>query len=54
MTTQDGAWRREGLCLVQELVDARRYAEGRGIRLVVDSRRVLEQAKVLIDITRTT
>ena len=36
--------------LVRQLVNARRYAEGRGIRVTVKSRRALEQAKTLIDI----
>ncbi len=35
--------------LVSELVSAKRYAEGRGIRLEVRSRRVLDQAKMLLD-----
>lgn len=39
---------------VAELVNARRYAEGRGIRIEVKSRRVLEQAKVLTDIKHRT
>jgi hypothetical protein len=38
--------------VVQELVNARRYAEGRGIRLEVKSRRAVEHAKVLLDIKR--
>ena len=36
--------------LVQELVDARKYVEGRGIRIEVKSRRALENAKILLDI----
>jgi len=36
--------------LVEELVNARRFAEGRGIRIAVKSRRALEQAKILLDI----
>lgn len=36
--------------LVTELVHARRYAEGRGIRIAVKSRRALEHAKTLMDI----
>jgi len=38
--------------LVRELVQARRYAEGRGIQIEVKSRRSLEYAKALIDIKR--
>ena len=40
--------------LVQQLVNARRYVEGRGIRLEVKSRRVLEHAKALLDIKQRT
>lgn len=40
--------------LVQQVVNAKRYVEGRGIRLEVKSRRVLEQAKALLDIKRST
>lgn len=40
--------------LVAELVNARRYAEGRGIRIAVKSRRALEQAKILLEIKQTT
>lgn len=36
--------------LVQELVGARRYVEGRGIQIVVKSRRALAHAKLLLDI----
>ena len=36
--------------MVRELVNARKYAEGRGIRFDVKSRRALEHAKLLIDI----
>lgn len=36
--------------LVAELVAARKFAEGRGIRIAVKSRRALEQAKRLLDI----
>lgn len=40
--------------LVAELVNARRYVEGRGIRITVKSRRALEQAKILLDIKQAT
>lgn len=40
--------------LVAELVNARRYAEGRGIRIPVRSRRALEQAKILLAIRQIT
>ncbi|MHB1312040.1 MAG: DUF3788 family protein [Gemmatimonadaceae bacterium] len=40
--------------LVQELVDARKYAEGRGIRIEVKSRRALEHALILLDIKQAT
>jgi hypothetical protein len=36
--------------LVRQLVDARKYAEGRGIRIDVKSRRALENAKILLDV----
>lgn len=36
--------------LVQQLVDAKRYVEGRGIRIEVRSRRALEHAKILLDV----
>jgi hypothetical protein len=36
--------------LVQQLVNARKYVEGRGIRIEVKSRRTLEHAKMLFDI----
>jgi len=36
--------------VIDELVTARKYAEGRGIRIAVTSRRALEQAKALLDI----
>lgn len=36
--------------LVQQLVDAKKYMEGRGIRIEVKSRRALENAKILLDI----
>ena len=38
--------------LILELVQARKYAEGRGIRVEVKSREALEHAKILIDIKR--
>jgi len=38
--------------VVQSLVNAKRYVEGRGIRLEVTSRRVLGYAKQLLDIKR--
>jgi len=36
--------------LLDELLGARKFAEGRGIRIAVKSRRALEQAKRLLDI----
>ncbi|MEX0737146.1 MAG: DUF3788 family protein, partial [Bacteroidota bacterium] len=36
--------------LIRQLVTARKYVEGRGIRVEVKSRRALEQAKILLDI----
>jgi hypothetical protein len=36
--------------LVQQLVDAKRYVEGRGIRIEVKSRRALENAKTLLEV----
>ncbi len=35
---------------VQELINARKYVEGRGIRIQVKSRRAIEISKILIDI----
>jgi hypothetical protein len=36
--------------LVRQLASARKYVEGRGIRIEVRSRRALEHAKILLDI----
>jgi hypothetical protein len=36
--------------LIRQLVTAKKYVEGRGIRVEVKSRRALEQAKILLDI----
>lgn len=36
--------------LVQQLVDTKKYVEGRGIRIEVKSRRALEHAKILLDV----
>lgn len=36
--------------LKQQLLEAKKYAEGRGVRFDVKSRHALEQAKILIDI----
>lgn len=38
--------------VISEIRDARRYAEGRGIRLEISSRRVLGHAMTLLDIKR--
>jgi hypothetical protein len=40
--------------LISELVQARRYAEGRGIRIEVKSRTALGHAKTLLEIKQTT
>jgi hypothetical protein len=39
--------------LVQQLLDARKYVEGRGIRIEVKSHRALEHAKILLDIKQS-
>ncbi len=36
--------------LLEQLLAARKFAEGRGIRIAVTSRRALEQAKTLMDV----
>jgi hypothetical protein len=40
--------------VVKTLVEARRYAEGRGIRIEVKSPRALEHAKMLLDVKQRT
>lgn len=36
--------------LVQQLLHAKKYVEGRGIRIEVKSRRALEHTKILLDV----
>jgi hypothetical protein len=40
--------------LVEQLVNARKYVEGRGVRIEVKSRRAMEHAKILLDIKQST